>query len=60
MIAVPMWYAGEFKGLIAGIFDSREFADYVFSDDAHKLEGYSFAVSSGGADLYGARPSGSD
>jgi PAS domain S-box-containing protein len=52
IIAVPLWYGGEFKGLIAGIFDSREFAGNVFNDASHKLEGYAFAVSSGGAELF--------
>ena len=52
IIAVPLWYAGEFKGIIAGLFDSREFMGNVFSDARRELDGYAFAVTSGGAELY--------
>lgn len=52
IIAVPLWYGGEFKGLIAGIFDSREFIGNVLSDSRHDLAGYAFAVTSGKAELY--------
>lgn len=57
IIAVPLWYAGEFKGLIAGIFDSREFIADVLNGARHELDGYAFAVSSGGAELYRSTPS---
>lgn len=53
MIAVSLWHEGEFKGVIAGLFDSREFIAAVLNDDArHELGGYSFAVYSAGAELY--------
>jgi len=56
IIAVPLWYAGEFKGLIAGIFDSREFITTVLNDDRHELDGYAFAITSGKAELYRSAP----
>ena len=52
IIAVPLWYGGEFKGVIAGIFDSREFITNVLNDSRHELDGYSFALTSGKAELY--------
>ncbi|MBI2400364.1 MAG: PAS domain S-box protein [Deltaproteobacteria bacterium] len=52
IIAVPIWYGGEFKGLIAGILDSREFIANVLNDARHELDGYVFAITSGKAELY--------
>lgn len=52
IIAVPLWYGGEFKGIIAGFFDSREFIANVLNDERHDLAGYAFAVTSGEGELF--------
>lgn len=56
IIGVPMWYSGEFKGLIAGVLDSREFIGGVLRDARHELDGYSFTVVSGSSELYRSAP----
>jgi len=56
IIAVPLWYAGQFNGIIAGVFDSREFIGNVFRDARHELDGYSFSVASASSELFRAAP----
>ncbi|CAG1064494.1 two-component system, chemotaxis family, sensor kinase Cph1 [uncultured bacterium] len=60
IIAAPLWKEGEFRGVIAGVYDSREFISKVFDDASHELEGYSFSVTSGPSELYRSAPSSSE
>jgi PAS domain-containing protein len=52
MIAAPLWRDGEFRGVIAGFFDSRVCVRKAMSDSRPEWEGYSFSVTSGASELY--------
>jgi PAS domain S-box-containing protein len=60
IIAAPLWKEGQFRGVVAGVYDSSEFISKVFDDARHELDGYSFAVASGPSELYRSAPAPQD
>lgn len=52
VIAVPLSDGREFGGIVAGLFEGREFVKSVLSDSRHELDGRIVSVSSGGVELY--------